>query len=585
MAEFSAQDALRPRWDPSLRSRAIRVFMGIAVVLIGVALLGYGVLRYFRPKNEELVMLILVAGPVLTAMAMTLTAVVIAWAGVLSRIISRLAFPIFLGSLVGVIVLVWAHGFLFDYVHRLVERQTEAQRAVYTAFGGELTIGEIQSALLTRKEIAANEAALYEKQPVPYPPHRGRLSLLAYLLWPLQFTLVRDLFGLIAVVGFASIVAMFGIWWERKVAGRIQSRLGPMRVGGWHGWAQSLADGIKLLQKEDILLEGADKPLFRLAPYLAFVPALAAFIALPFGAMWVFRDLDVGLIFILAMLGVGVVGVLLAGWASNNKWSVYGAMRVACQMVSYEIPMGMSLLVPIMTAGSLRLTTVGEMQAGGFHHWLAFANPFTFAAAVTYFIAALASCKRAPFDLPEAESELVSGYHTEYSGFRFSLFFFAEYAEMFIISALATILFFGAWHSPLPASLAVRWWGEPESWGLGQQALHGLLFSGPLWLIAKSFFFFYVQIWIRWTLPRIRLDQVMYACVQVLLPIAMLVLLGNTIWGLVVEPGSIVARTFNILLTLVGAGFVLGFVAIMVYGYVNRRRLPGPLVVDHLPGA
>ena len=227
------------------------------------------------------------------------------------------------------------------------------------------------------------------------------------------------------------------------------------------------------------------------------------------------------------------------------------------------------------------MTALGQAQAGGFASWLAFANPFTFAAAVIFFISTLASCKRAPFDLPEAESELVAGYHTEYSGFRWALFFFAEYAEMFAVGALATILFFGAWHSPLPAAWGTGWERGP----IWQRALHGLLFSGPLWLIGKSLFFVYVQMWLRWTLPRIRLDQVMFACVQVLLPLTLVVLLGNSFWQLWVPPQSRLARLANLACTLVGALALLAMLAIIVYAWVNRRRLAGSLVVEHLPGA
>ncbi|MBP9027035.1 MAG: NADH-quinone oxidoreductase subunit NuoH [Phycisphaerae bacterium] len=400
-------------------------------------------------------------------------------------------------------------------------------------------------------------------------------------MWPLQFRLTRDIITMVGAIGFVSIFASFAIWWERKVAGRIQSRLGPMRVGGWHGWAQSIADGLKLVQKEDICLEGADRRLFFLAPYIVFVPALTIFLALPFSAAWVGRDLDVGLILIFAMLGVGVVGVLLGGWASNDKWSMFGAMREACQMISYEIPLGFSLLVPLMIAGTIRLTTIGDLQAGGFWTWLAFSNPFAFVAAVIFFIATLASCKRAPFDLPEAESELVAGYMTEYSGFRWALFMFAEYAEMFAVGALGAILFFGAWHSPLPAS-----WGAELAHGpIWQQALHGLLFSGPLWLIAKGFFFVFVQIWLRWTLPRIRIDQVMYTCIQVLLPLALVILLGNTFWGLWVRNGSGLAIGANVVLSALGVILMAGFVWFVAYGFLNRRVLVGTLAVDHLPGA
>jgi NADH-quinone oxidoreductase subunit H len=401
------------------------------------------------------------------------------------------------------------------------------------------------------------------------------------LLWPDKPLIVRDVLAVVGAVGFVSLFASFAIWWERKVAGRIQSRLGPMRVGGWHGWAQSIADGLKLFQKEDILPGGGDAVLFRMAAYVTFVPALSLFIALPFSAAWVGRDLDVGLLLIVALFGLGVIGVLLGGWASNNKWSMYGAMREACQVISYEIPLGFSLLIPIMVAGTLRLTTIGELQAGGFWTWLAFRNPFTLIAALTFLIATLASCKRAPFDLPEAESELVAGYMTEYSGFRWALFMFAEYAEMFAAGALTAILFFGAWHSPLPAAWGAAWATGP----LWQQALHGVVFSGPLWLIFKGIFFVYVQIWLRWTLPRIRLDQVMHACVQFMLPVTMVVLLAQTFWQLLVPAGSVLAVALNLACTVLGALVALGIASIAVYGLRYRRRLVGTLVVDHLPGS
>jgi NADH-quinone oxidoreductase subunit H len=413
------------------------------------------------------------------------------------------------------------------------------------------------------------------------------VGLLQYLLWPLQFGIVRDLLGLGGIMALFNVIPMYAIWWERKVAGRIQSRLGPMRVGGWHGWSQSLADGIKLLLKEDLIPDDADKLLFRLAPYLAIIPAAAAFVALPFGATYVFRDLDVALVFILGILGIEVVGVILAGWASNNKWSVYGAMREACQMVSYEIPMGMALLVPVLTVGSLSLVKIGEAQSHGWFSWLAFTSPFCFVAFVSYFIASLASCKRAPFDLPEAESELVAGFHTEYSGIRWSFFFFAEYAAMFIVSGLAVILFLGGWNSPLPLS-----WADGVYSALGDGAmargLVGLLFSGPLWFFAKVVFFIYVQIWLRWTLPRIRIDQVLYGCVQVMLPMTMILLLGQTLWVWASAAESSAWNAFALIMTIIlgviGLIFTLGFPAIAAYGFYHRRRLVGNLWVDPLPG-
>lgn len=358
-------------------------------------------------------------------------------------------------------------------------------------------------------------------------------ALPAWLVWAAQSTIVRDLGGLTGVIGFVSVLAMFAIWWERKVSAAMQSRLGPMRVGGWHGWSQSMADGLKLIAKEDIIPADADGPIFRLAPYVTLVPVLIAFIALPFGAYWIFRELDVALLFILAMLGVEVIGVLLAGWASNNKWSLLGAMREACQVVSYEIPMGMTLLVPIMIVGSLSLEEIAAAQTGGWPNWLAFHSPFAAAAALLYFVASLASCKRAPFDLPEAESELVAGFLTEYSGFRWSVFFFAEYAAMFIVSGLLVILFFGGWDAPWAGLIDPRF--TTRAPGFWTQLAVGVFVTGPVWFILKCIGVIYVQMWLRWTLPRIRIDQVLYACVQVMLPLSMAILLGSTLWELFVQ--------------------------------------------------
>src|SRR5688572_5215693 len=257
-------------------------------------------------------------------------------------------------------------------------------------------------------------------------------------------------FAIVATVfaGLVSVIAMFCIWWERKVAGHMQSRIGPNRVGPY-GILQSLADGIKLLTKEDLAPGVADHFLFRLAPYLAFAPAFAAFLALPFGPDLTFEPrLNAGLFWILAILAVEIMGVIIAGWASNNKWAIYGAMREACQMVSYEIPLGISIIVGVMAAGTLNMVDLGHVQSGGIHTWLIYRNPFVFLAFFVYFIASLASNKRAPFDLPESESELVAGFHTEYSGLRWSFFFFAEYGAMFVVGGIQAALFLGAWHDP-----------------------------------------------------------------------------------------------------------------------------------------
>lgn len=483
------------------------------------------------------------------------------------------AFTLFFGGVFAVCLLVWAHSLLFTWAKE-INAELIGTNAVFTEIAPGVT------AQVTAREIFDD---VQDRFRYPVSP------IIAYLLWPLQFDLIRDLVAVAGIIGFLSVVPVFGIWWERKVAGRIQSRLGPMRVGCWHGWLQSPADGVKLIFKEDFIPPEGDGLLFRLAPYLTFVPPVCAFIALPFAGAWVFRDLDVALLFILAMLGIEVVGVILAGWASNNKWSVYGAMREACQMVSYEIPMGMSLLIPVMTVGTLQLSAIADHQAGGFHDWLIFKNPWCFAAFFTYYIASLASCKRAPFDLPESESELVAGFHTEYSGFRWSLFFFGEYVAMFVVSGIAVILFLGGWKSPFPESWALETGG---AWyrDMTVRIINGLFFEGPILFVLKSAFLYYVQLWIRWTLPRIRIDQVLYACVQVLLPLTMVLLLGNTIWILGIQHLNwgwmqTLDKVLHVLLVAIGFAFVLGMLAIATYGYVNRKRLPGPLVIDHLPWA
>jgi len=494
-------------------------------------------------------------------------------------IVSSFPGAILISAIIGTCFIIFVHAIVFAYVDTQILEPAVAQGIVPSAESWSLfspsTWGLTPGAIAKLMREGGGAVA-------------GMRGLLQYLFWPLQFGIVRDLIALGAIMGLFNIIPIYTIWWERKVAGRIQSRLGPMRVGGWHGWSQSLADGIKLLLKEDLIPQDADRVLFRLAPYLAIIPSALAFLALPFGTNYVFRELDVALVFILGILGVEVVGVILAGWASNNKWSVYGAMREACQMVSYEIPMGMALMVPVVIVGSLNLSEIGDAQAGGWFSWLVFSNPFAFVAFVVYYIASLASCKRAPFDLPEAESELVAGFHTEYSGIRWSFFFFAEYAAMFVVSGLATILFMGAWHSPLPLA-----WGDRIGDALGNgvlaQGIKGVLFSGPIWFIVKCVFFLYVQIWLRWTLPRIRIDQVLYGCVQVMLPLTMILLLGTTLWVWASTSGGAgwwwFATITNIILGLIGAGFAAAFPAIAAYGFYHRRKLVGNLVVDALPGS
>jgi NADH-quinone oxidoreductase subunit H len=404
-----------------------------------------------------------------------------------------------------------------------------------------------------------------------------------------EFT--AQMIGAAAVfLGVISIVAMFCIWWERKVAGRIQSRPGPNRVGPI-GLLQSLADGLKLLTKEDLVPQFGDQFLFRLAPYLAFAPAFAAFLALPFGPNLVAAPgLNVGVFWILAMLSVEVMGVILAGWSSNNKWSVYGAMREACQMVSYEIPLGISIIVGVMTAGTLNMTDLSHIQGGGIHTWLIFRNPFTFLAFFLYFVASLASNKRAPFDLPESESELVAGFHTEYSGLRWSFFFFAEYGAMFIVAGIQSSLFLGGWQDPF-GILGHLYHKASNPLDVNRSMLLGVNVIGMGIFTAKCLGLIFVQMWIRWTLPRPRIDQVLYACIKVLLPMACVMLLGAALWQLLVpeirgvpwfdyDPfslgswhGATASLITQILLTLIGVSGFTVIVLWVVFSFATGRNL------------
>lgn len=422
-----------------------------------------------------------------------------------------------------------------------------------------------------------------------------------------------------------SVLAMMCIWAERKIAGHIQSRLGPKHVGPF-GLLQSLADGAKLLVKEDLIPASADQVLFRLAPYLAFAPVFVAFLALPFGPQFVFEaGLNVGVLYLLAVLGLEVMGTILSGWASNSKWAIYGGMREACQIVSYEIPLGIAILCGVMVAGTMNLVDLNYLQGGGIQTWFAFHDPFIFMAFFIYFVASLASAKRAPFDLPESESELVAGFHTEYSGLRWSFFFFAEYAGMFVIGCIQAILFLGGWNSPLGAWDPVYQMLGYDPVYVGQQFLTGAsafsgsweiisltmtpdpnagllggamgLFAlnayGAFWVITKALVVIGLHMWIRWTLPRIRIDQVLHGCIKGLLPASLAMFVGVMIWLYLIPPtmgGAFAHGSTNIanltgnvpllqsisqwILTLIGIVLFAFYAAVMIGAQIMRKHGP-----------
>lgn len=293
--------------------------------------------------------------------------------------------------------------------------------------------------------------------------------------------------GLIGVLVFVVVNALLLTWAERKVAGHMQRRIGPKEVGPF-GLIQPIADAIKLLGKEILTPAKVDKPLYYLAPVLIFVPVLVSFIVIPFDASLQVTDINVGILVILAFSSISVLSILMAGWGSENKYSLIGAVRSVAQNIAYEIPLLLALLPVIMLANSLSLKEIVEKQEG---LWFVVIQPLAF---IIYFIASVAETNRTPFDLPEAESELVAGYHTEYSGMRFALFFLAEYTNIFIVSAIAATFFLGGYQGPF--------------------------LPGIVWFLLKSYFLVFVIMWLRWTYPRVRFDQLLNFAWKGLIPLA-----------------------------------------------------------------
>jgi len=351
------------------------------------------------------------------------------------------------------------------------------------------------------------------------------------------------------------------------VMARMQSRIGPNRVGPI-GFLQWLADGIKNMLKADIVPTEADGPLFRAAPYVVITGFVASFAAVPFAGDLILADLNVGILYVTAVTALVVVGILMAGWASNNKWSLLGGIRSAAQIVSYEIPAGLSIFPIVMLAGTLSMQGIIRAQGAAPWRWFVFDNPFTFVAFFVLFIAALAEGNRTPFDLPEAESELVAGFATEYSGMRNLLFFMAEWGNLYVIGAIVTTLFLGGWQIP---------------WALdGQPVLRNLLQFGVFF--AKSYFFVFLAIWLRWTLPRVRVDQMMTMCWKYLVPIALVNLLGTAVWMLVFPHGVPAVRWF--LSLAAGVGLVAFFWRVRYHviaaGYGRRQLSFNPLATKRV---
>jgi NADH-quinone oxidoreductase subunit H len=294
--------------------------------------------------------------------------------------------------------------------------------------------------------------------------------------------------SLIGVIGLVAVNALFLIWMERKVSAHMQLRPGPMEVG-FHGALQTIADALKLIGKELITPEDVDKLIYLLAPIVMFLPVLVSFVVIPFSPTLIIRDLNVGLLLIFAFSTLSVLAILMAGWSSNNKYSLLGAIRSVAQNIAYEIPLLITAMSIILMAGSFKPTDIVAQQS---FLWNIFLQPLAF---ILFITCGTAETNRAPFDIPEAESELVAGFHTEYSGMRFAIFFLAEYTNMFIVSAVATILFLGGWHGPVLPPV--------------------------VWFLLKVYAMIFLMMWFRWTFPRLRFDQLITFAWKILIPLSL----------------------------------------------------------------
>ncbi len=359
---------------------------------------------------------------------------------------------------------------------------------------------------------------------------------------------------IITVIVLLAFVTIGGVltWIERRISGFMMSRLGPNRVGP-QGVLQWVADGVKLILKEDLIPDGADRTMFRIAPYFCLIGVFGTMVVFPWGKGVIVADLNVGLFYFISITAFVVFGVLMAGWSSNNKWSLLGGMRAAAQIVSYEIPVGMGLLVPILIAGTLSMGGIMNAQGWLPWEWMVFKSPFTVMSFCIFFIGSLAEANRTPFDLPEAESELVSGYCTEYTGFRYAVFFLSEWANLFVMGGLTTAVFLGGGNLP--------------------GVLEGYTILSVLIYMAKVSVIIFVVIWLRWTLPRFRIDQLMELSWKYLLPGAFVAFLGQAVYMLITHRLPIVQTVVAVLMFLAFVLVLIRFIS-RVRINISEQRIP-----------
>ncbi len=361
--------------------------------------------------------------------------------------------------------------------------------------------------------------------------------------------------------------AVFGgvcIWYEMRVSSRMQSRIGYNRVGAG-GFLQWVADAVKLLLKEDLVPADADALLFRAAPYFVLSGFVLTFVALPFGESLIVADLNVGVFYITSITALVVVGILLSGWSSNSKWALFGGIRSAAQVISYEIPAGLAIMVPILMAGTLSTQGIIRAQGGNPWEWFVFTNPAGFVAFFIFFTSQIAESNRPPFDLPEAESELVAGYLSEYSGFRYALYFLVEWGNLWVMSALSVTLFFGGWQIPFvgrAAFEAARGAGAfPAAGWWGLQALSMIVF------VVKTILVVNLIIWVRWTLPRVRVDQMMNLCWKYLVPGAFACFVFTLLWQIAVGSAPALGTATGVAL------FAFSVVLVVLFARQTRRNI------------